>query len=232
MQVLRMMCCTAALAALLAPAASADEFDKLTYLTFSGPVEVPGVTLSAGTYAFRLADPDTSRRVVRVTSKDGRTPYAMFLSMPNERMTASDKPVVMFAERPAGSPEAVKAWFYPGERIGYEFVYPRRQALKIAKATRQPVLSTADDVRKAGEPESVNAVKTAKVERVDEGGAIRETARTPEPEAVVARATPSPRVRALPNTASSMPLFALLSGLLFAAAGATRYVRKQSSAAR
>src|ERR1700688_4086370 len=44
-----------------ARAAQASEADRLTYVTFSGPVEVPGVGLSAGTYIFKLADPETSR---------------------------------------------------------------------------------------------------------------------------------------------------------------------------
>jgi hypothetical protein len=31
-----------------------------------------------------------------------------------------------------GSPDAIKAWFYPGETTGFEFVYPREQAKKAA----------------------------------------------------------------------------------------------------
>ena len=46
-------CCTAAL--LLAAPLAAQPADRLTYVTFSGPVSVPGTTLPAGTYAFRLA---------------------------------------------------------------------------------------------------------------------------------------------------------------------------------
>ena len=71
--------CGAALLALsLTGTAHADEWNKLTYLTFSGPVQLPGVTLPAGTYRFQLADPDSSRRVVRVSDKDGSTSYGIF----------------------------------------------------------------------------------------------------------------------------------------------------------
>jgi hypothetical protein len=52
----------------------------------------------------------------------------------------------MFKETPAGAPEAVKAWFYPGETTGYEFVYPHDQALKIAKATHSSVLTAKGEV--------------------------------------------------------------------------------------
>ena len=140
MRALRTLCCAAALTAFLAPSALADEFDKLTYLTFSGPVEIPGVTLTAGTYAFKLADPETGRRVIRITDKEGKQIYATLLSIPNQRLTPSDQPVVMFGERASGSPQAVKAWFYPGETIGYEFVYPRQQAASPSLCPAQILL--------------------------------------------------------------------------------------------
>ena len=38
---------------------SADRRDYRTYFTFSAPVTLPGVTLPAGRYLFRLADPNT-----------------------------------------------------------------------------------------------------------------------------------------------------------------------------
>jgi hypothetical protein len=134
------------LAACLAPAAHADEWNKLTYFTFSAPVELPGITLPAGSYKFELADPDSTRRVVRVSDKEGDKVYGTFLSIANQMMEPADKPLVMFKEAPAGAPEAVKAWFYPGETIGYEFVYPHDQALKIAKAIHSPVMTAKGEV--------------------------------------------------------------------------------------
>ena len=52
MRVLINAACAIALAALIASPARADEWNKKTFLTFSGPVQVPGVTLPAGTYTF------------------------------------------------------------------------------------------------------------------------------------------------------------------------------------
>ena len=37
----------------LAPGARADQMNKKTTITFSEPVQVPGMTLPAGTYVFR-----------------------------------------------------------------------------------------------------------------------------------------------------------------------------------
>ena len=114
--------------------AQADDFDKLTYVTFSGSVEIPGVALPAGTYIFKLADPDTGNRVVQVLSKDGKTVYATFFSRPETRPAPAGETIVTLYEggMATGSPEAIKAWFYPGETTGFEFVYPREQARKAA----------------------------------------------------------------------------------------------------
>jgi hypothetical protein len=142
----RVLCGAAVLAACLAPAAHADEWTKLTYFTFSAPVEMPGMVLPAGSYKFELADPDATRRVVRISEKEGGKIYGIFLSIPDQKLEPSDKPIVMFKETPAGAPEAVKAWFYPGETTGYEFVYPHDQALKIAKAAHASVLTAKGEV--------------------------------------------------------------------------------------
>jgi len=151
--------------------AYADEWNKLTLLTFSGPVDVPGMTLPAGTYRFELADPSGGRRVIRVSDKDGSKIQGIFLSISNQRMEPSDKPVVMFQEAPSGAPQAVKAWFYPGETYGYEFVYPHDQAMKIAKATHQPVLAMKDEsTSTTTDAERVASYTGAEVSRIDENG--------------------------------------------------------------
>jgi hypothetical protein len=169
---MKALCCAAALTAFVAPGARADEWNKLTYLTFSGPIQLPGVdNVPAGTYTFRLADAGSSRRVVQVLDKNTGKVYAMFLTMSDHRLTPSEKPVVMFNESPAGSPPAVRAWFYPGETDGYEFVYPKDQAMKIARQTHQPVLSTADLSPTSGsDSERITSLGSAKIGRVDESG--------------------------------------------------------------
>src|SRR3954452_24017426 len=120
MRFVKALCCAAALTAALAPAARADEWNKKTILTFSGPVQIPGATLPAGSYVFKLADIPGNRHVVQVFDKAEKKLYTTMLAIPNERLEASDNPVVLFSERAAGSPQAVKVWFYPGNRIGNE----------------------------------------------------------------------------------------------------------------
>ena len=163
MRVLKTLCCAAMLMALAAPSARADEWNKKTILTFSGPVQIPGATLPAGSYVFKLADLNGNRHVVQVFDKDEKQIITTLLAIPNDRLEPADEPVVLFSERPAGSPQAVKVWFYPGERIGNEFVYPKSVAMKIAKANHQSVLAMDDGSKSS-------MYKTAQVGRFDEQG--------------------------------------------------------------
>ena len=174
MRVLKAVCCAAALTVLLAPAARADEWNKKTILTFSGAVQVPGATLPAGSYVFKLADIPGNRHVVQVFDKDEKKIYTTILAIPNDRLEATDKPVVLFAERAAGSPQAVKVWYYPGDRIGDEFVYPKSQAMRIAKETHQRVLAYNDDTNSESMTNTAGEVpgsmKNAQVGYFDENG--------------------------------------------------------------
>src|SRR5437763_927119 len=171
MRVLKMLCCAAIVTVALAPSARADEWNKKTILTFSGPVQIPGATLPAGSYVFKLADIPGNRHVVQVFDKDERKIYTTLLAIPDDRLQPTDKPVVLFSERAAGTPQAVKVWYYPGDRIGDEFVYPKSQAMRIAKETHQRVLAYNDEGTNsttAGEvPESM---KTAELGYFDENG--------------------------------------------------------------
>ena len=129
-------------------AAMADEFDQATKVTFSEPVEVPGHVLAAGTYWFTLLDSSSNRNIVQIYDKDEKKLLGTILAIPDYRLQPSDKPVITFEERPSGTPEAIKAWFYPGDNYGQQFVYPHKRAAELAKRTNQNVLSMRDDMAK------------------------------------------------------------------------------------
>ena len=114
--------------------------NERTFMTFSNTVEMPGVTLPAGTYVFRLADTPT-RNVVQVLSKDEKDILGQWTFVQAQRPKATEDTVVMFREQPEGTTAAVQYWYYPGETIGKEFVYPKDQAQKIANRTGASVLS-------------------------------------------------------------------------------------------
>ena len=145
MRLVKTLLTAAALTACVAMPARADESDKLTILTFSKNVQLPGVDLPAGRYRFQLADTQESRRVIKVQSEDGKKQLAMLLTVPNQLRDIPKDPVVMFTEAAQGQPDAVKSFNYPGERTGYEFIYPKAQAIVIAHRTHQPVLAKDGD---------------------------------------------------------------------------------------
>src|ERR1700688_3658192 len=146
------MFCVAAMGAIFLPGARADDWNRKTVMTFSGPVEIPGVDLTgwgvlpAGTYVFKILDSQSDRHIVQIFNKDESAIYATVLAIPNYRLKATDKTVITFSERPAGQPEALRAWFYPGRNWGEEFVYPKAKALELAKASNTPVLFTQAEI--------------------------------------------------------------------------------------
>src|SRR5579871_5611363 len=140
------MCCMGLASAMFVPGAKADDWNRKTTITFSGPVEIPGVHLAgwgvlpAGTYVFKILDSLSDRHIVQIFNQDETTVYATILAIPNYRLKATDKTVMTFRERPAGQPEALRAWFYPGRNWGEEFVYPKAKAIELARATNTPIL--------------------------------------------------------------------------------------------
>ena len=200
--------------------ASAQLASKKTTVTFNEPVEIPGVNaqvLPAGAYVFRLLDSLSDRHIVQVFNKDESHIYATILAIPNYRLRATDKTVMTFAERAAGDPQAIRAWFYPGDNWGQEFVYPKRRALELAKLTNLPILYIPDELApnlvapvRTADDAPVVALKTVPLRAVRPSGDDVDIAAVIEaPPQLVAR---------LPKTASTMPAFFLM-GLLLMAAG-------------
>lgn len=227
-----MTCAMVALA--LNAAAQTGPRNQDTYFTFSQAVELPNKTLPAGTYFFQLMDSDSNRHIVKVMSQDRKELFATLMAVPfysNDR--PSDEPQVRFMETPAtaangsAGTNAVKIWFYPGNSVGHEFIYPRAQALRIAARTGQPVLTTAKESEITAQSE---------LTRVDRNGTDTEAdLRTqPAPETTTARVEPPPEPapapqrepvgaitggqtqpdstprKDLPHTAGPLPLLALI----------------------
>jgi len=168
MRPLRTILVMIALASVTAIAHAQDpEYLKRADLTFGAPVRLPGMTLPAGTYRFELANPDSERRVVRVTSQDGKKQYGFLLSVPDTLATRPehDQPLIFFREARADVPQPVRAWFYPNESTGYEFVYPKDEAMAIARETHQRVRS----MDKLSDKDQ-NDLRGAKVGFTDEHG--------------------------------------------------------------
>lgn len=98
---------------------------RLTYLTFSGPVALPGVTLDAGTYAFELVDPGSNTAVV-VRNRARTKAYFLGLTQLISRPAgASNRSTVSFGEAPRGEPKPIVAWYPPDTAYGLQFIRAR-----------------------------------------------------------------------------------------------------------
>jgi hypothetical protein len=118
----------------------ADANDQSTRFTFSEPVQIPGQVLPAGTYWFQLAD-TPNRAIVRVFAADHVTLVATLQTFRRERPEGNDDLAVTLADRGAGQPEAIVAWFYVGDTEGHEFLYPKQQARELAHAMQKTVVT-------------------------------------------------------------------------------------------
>ena len=109
---------------------------------FSTPVMVPGMTLPAGTYVFRLADHKTNRHIVQVWNADESKMLTVALAIPARRADPKGDIVVRFSGTPSPKlPPALKAYFYPGDVTGHEFIYGEEEARRISDETKTAVLS-------------------------------------------------------------------------------------------
>ncbi|MGO8793821.1 MAG: LPXTG cell wall anchor domain-containing protein [Candidatus Sulfotelmatobacter sp.] len=199
----------------------AGDWDKATKLTFSEPVEVPGVVLPGGTYWFTLADSESDRNIVQIWNDDRTKLITTILAIPDYRLQPKGKTVVHFEERPSDQPEAIHSWFYPGANFGEEFVYPKARATQLAKQVSRPVLSMPD-----AQPSDATQIKQTPVKAVSPSGEEIEIAEVVELQPIAPTEAPAPP-SSLPKTGSSLPLL-LLSGLLsLGAAGALREVARR-----
>ena len=223
----------------------AQTWDQRTYLTFSGPVQMPGVTLPAGKYLFRLADTAT-HSVMQVFDESEKNILGQWFFVPvnrtSEQMSAANgKPVVTFLETPEGMAPPVHYFFYPTDLTGKEFIYPKAQATKLAVATHEEILATDSDAAKGGEAEIVrispNGTETqyeanagnnqAPESSPAPAAAASQDVERPQQPAATSGVAPAPPAQGeprqvaaseLPRTASSLPFVGLI-GLFALTAG-------------
>lgn len=137
--IVRALVCAVTLLALTVPA-NAQPLDKRVIFTFSAPVVLPGVTLPAGTYLFRV--PTLNRNIIQVLNGDGTKIYGTFFAIAAHSNVRPENPEVRFMETAATKPHAIRTWWYPGDSIGFEFIYPKEQARLLARNSSESVLTT------------------------------------------------------------------------------------------
>jgi LPXTG-motif cell wall-anchored protein len=218
-----------ALALLVAmpPVVQADTWNKQTVLTFSGPVQVPGQTLPAGSYVFRLMDSPSSRNIVQIYNQDQSRLYTTLLTVPEQRSQPAEETIVEMSEGRGGQPPALRSWTYPGDTTGQEFIYPSGTIL-MAKA--EPASAPPTSVDTTGQEPPAPPL-TAPPQTTPEAPRSRATQRDEQKPATKPEAEaqqPAPGSDQLPQTASSLPLVALTGLLLLAGAAVLRTARKSA----
>jgi LPXTG-motif cell wall-anchored protein len=241
--------CAAVLFGALSPrAVRADGWDKKTTLTFSDTVQVPGATLPAGTYVFKLAESNADRYIVQIFNEREDHIYTTALVIPDIHLTPVDKTMVLFYEAPAGQPRPVKAWFYPGDNTGREFIYKKHEAALIAAAGKETVTSEetvasaqtqAAPPAVAEQPAPEQPAPAAVVTHEETTTAVTEPQPAPVTQAeevttqaaVTPEPTPEPiaeQPTTLPSTGSEWPLAGLIGLSSLAGAFALRTARRLS----
>ena len=204
----------------------ADEWNKTTKVTVNEPVQLPNVVLQPGTYTFRLADSSSDRHIVQVFDEDGTQLITTVLAIPNYQLEVSGKTILAYAERPVGEPVALKAWFYPGDNFGQEFVYPKQMASELSQMNKTEVPVT-EETQPATEPLPVENTQPAPEAA---------PAPAPEQEPAPAATQPAPQTppeaqppKELPKTASNEPLIGLAGLIALGGALALRRFGHQPS---
>jgi hypothetical protein len=132
-----------ALTVALAGVAAADEWDKKTNITVNETILIPGKQLPPGKYVMKLANITANRHVVQIYNEKQDHLEATIMAFNNQMIEPDPKgnTVLTYWETPAGSPPALRAWFFPGDTWGQEFAYPKAMAEKLAALNHTKVAS-------------------------------------------------------------------------------------------
>jgi len=238
----------AVLGMMLLPSLQASEFDKKTIITFPEPMQIPGMVLPAGEYVVKRAD-GSLPNVIQFTNPEESEVFATVQAIPTIRQKPLDEVEIVTEERPSGSPEALKKWFYPGDLTGAEFVYPNSEANLLASArTPRIVESEPNATSPVSHPPEELTTSSASPEPVAEPGWEQAEGEVQAEEPVeIAQATPGPGAtqaqpaqqapfgqaaeapaeEELPQTATSLTLASLLGGLAVFGGAALRRLSRQ-----
>jgi len=232
-KVLSALLITSAIGLVAIPAAKADDYDKMTKITVNEPVRLPTMTLQPGNYSLRLLEATGNRHVVQVRDENGKG-IGLILALPNYRLVPKDKTVIQYWETPPGQPRAMRAWFFPGDNFGQEFIYPKSESTEIAGYTGGTLPDTGADLKTAKvenfdesnsqPPTTVSAVAPAPAATVESAPApvqptpVLLAQATPPTAPSVTPVDPAPATPAqLPQTGSDLPLIGLIGVLSLAA---------------
>jgi len=206
--------CLGLAGSLLVIRAQADQWDKKTILTVNQPIQVTDTLLEPGQYVLKLADSNSDRHIVQIFNSDQSHIIDTVLAIPNYRLQPTGHSRFAFWETPPGTAKALRAWFYPGDNFGQEFLYPKHLAM-LASTARPLVLQqeteTTVSTQPAIQPETPQPESMTQEQQPDTQP--QEIAQNAPPPAEAAPRPTEQIPERLPKTGSSYPLIGL-AGLL------------------
>jgi hypothetical protein len=219
--------------------AEADAWNKKTNLTVNQTIEVPGAILQPGKYVVKLVDSQSNRHIVRFLNEREDRVISTVIAIPNWRMKPTGDTEFAWYETRQGEPPALRAWFYPGDNFGQEFVYPKRQGGELATRIGSDIPTAENDETVAVREEPVQP-EPAPTRRESPPEPLIAQAREPQPppSQPEPQQRPRPEVErqtaasppaddeSLPKTAGPAPLLALLGLISMFSAFTLRRARK------
>lgn len=241
--------------AVLNPVVKADEHDRKTVISISQSLEVPGAVLPPGTYVMKLFNSSSDRHIVQFMNERQNQQLALTFAIPAERARPAEKTLLTMYEGSGGAPPAIRTWYYPGDNVGQEFLYPHDQASRISKRTNVavPEVEIASSSAAAPSPAEPTESNVQNNETRDEPVLVARAEPAPEPtpepvaEPVAApepqqpaesqappansaqssqESAPPAATESLPQTAGNGPLAALIGSLAFAFALGLRRLKR------
>jgi hypothetical protein len=200
-----------------APMVFSDDYDKKTDVTIDRPIQVPGATLQPGKYMFILMNSSSDRHIVEIKSEDGKKLYATTFTTAARRLRPEGKKedgvILTFYEMPAGTPDALRQWFWPGDTEGQEFLYSHKQAAEIKAARHQEeAVAETNEEPPAASTQAAEATDQQSAQQVAEQPApaqpLESTQTQEQSQVTVAQAAPAPVVVDNPPADNSNELLA------------------------
>lgn len=239
---LSMLCGLTMATGIVMTPARADLWDKKTILTVSQTVQVTDTVLPPGQYVMKLLNSQSDRHVVQIFNRDETHIIDTVIAIPRQRLVPTAHTAFTFYETAPGAARALRTWFYPGDLVGQQFLYPKHLQMlamlttpvsplnpattETAPAAVEPLApEPAADAQTAGQPvEQQSSEQQSSLQPATEVAENTAPAETQAPADTAAQPAPS-QSSELPKTGSSFPAIGLAGALLIGLAGLMRFRR-------
>jgi hypothetical protein len=214
-----------ATASVLAPVTRADDSAKQATVTIQSPEQVPGSVLPAGSYAFKQTGAQLGWTIVQIYSNDGSALVTTILAYPNPKVASNGQNVIVYPANGSGSIPAIEGIVFAGDSTVQQLAYPRTAADQIGTANHIRIPTTGtDDAYPHSLPDAASSWSAPVANNSDSDASMtaQNTAMTPQNTAMT-------RQEKLPQTASPLPMIALIG--LFSILGIVilRKIRRSSA---